>query len=860
MKSWITLVRHSARHHWRHKGRALLNIFGVALGVAVVVAIQVVNHSALQSFRASIDVIAGRANFVVEGEGARFSESIFVRVLQAPHVVEATPVVQELAVLPDYPGEFLRIVGIDPFTNHFLSTYTIEADDEAFGDPVTFVAEPNAVTLTRPLAQRLGLRKGDRLRVRFGGAEGELVVRFFIRFAEGGPSGDERLALMDISSVQHVFGLGGMLDRIDVLLEPPSGMSLEQAARETAESLAPWLEPHVRVGAPGQRGTELEKMIGAFQLNLTALSLVSLLVGMFLIYNTVSGSVVRRRSEIGLLRALGMGRGQVQVMLVGEAVLTGVVGCFLGVLVGWWLAGQMVGLVAQTITSLYILLSIQHLFFDPWIFAGAVLVGLLSVVVAAWLPALEASRVEPVEALNLGHLAERSRERRGRWLWASWVAAVAALGLSLGARMGYVAPWVSFVAALATLLTFAFWVPLVSVCLARWGQRWLGRWILVRLALDHFERSLHRNAVGTAALVTALAMMGGITVMVASFRQTVDHWIRASIQADVFVAPASQLSLGVGEFLPQEMVEAMKRLPGVRGVDLYREQRLLVNGRPAKVAATQLQVLGDLNPLVFLHKAMNNPLKELDPERHALISETMMRASGLQVGDEVELTTPTGVHRAEIVGVFRDYTSEQGVVLLDRSTFVRWWGDQRVNSMAFFLMPGADLSAWVEKLREMAAPFGEYLVYSNFQLRMEALRVFDQTFAVTTLLQWVALIVAGLGIFLTVGILTAERTRETGILRACGATRGQWMVLVLVETACIGVVGAILGLLAGLALAVVLTHVINVVFFGWTIDWAMPWAIFWQLPLGSLLVALGAALIPAWCAARMEIATAVREE
>jgi len=845
---------HSLRHFARHRALTALNVAGVALGIAVFVSVQIVNHSALQSFRASVDLVAGRANLEVVGNGLPFSEAAYPALRNHPALAAATPLVEEMAFLPDYPGEYLQVLGVDLFSNSAFRTYRL-SDASGERPAPDFLTDPRVIAITHELADRLGLKIGDTLRLRVPAGVLPFRIGSLIAFDADLPGADPQFAVLDIASAQENFSLGGKLTRISCRLAP--GWTPAQAVA----ALQPLLPPGAVIQPPQRRGKQVENMVGAFQLNLTALSLVSLLVGMFLVYNTVSASVVRRRAEIGLLRALGLGPAQVRGLFLAEALLLGSAGLIVGLPAGFLLAKSLIGAVARSITSLYLQVSMEEIFFSPYAVAAAVALGIGAVLLAAWFPANEAARIPPVEALQPATLGVKVARSRGGWLAASGVAflgagALAWLGLQGGPRLD----WLTFGAALGTLLGFAFLVPLATRAVS---GLWRPRHPVLRMTFDHFGASLHRNGVTIAALVTALAMLVGISVMIFSFRWTVRVWLSQSVRADLFVTPSSNLRSNLRETLPPGVFERAAADPGVAACDTYRELKVTLDGQPdrvVKLSSTRFEISGGRTDVPFRHGDSRVLFLAARDADQAFISEPLARKFHLREGDMLHLDAPAGPVALRITGVFSDYTSESGVILVDRATYRRHWRDDALNSLALYLRPDASLDAVQARLKAALAPYGNMVVYSNRQLRDQVFTVFDQTFAVTNLLEVVGLIVSGIGIFLNLLILVAERRREIGVLRAVGAGRGQVFAILLGEAALVGAVGAALGLAAGLALAWVLSYVINVAFFGWTIGWATPWVFLLTLPPAVVATAVAAGWGPAWQAAGLPIAEAVKME
>lgn len=857
-------LTHSLRYFARHPALTALNIVGIALGVTVFLSIQIINHSALESFRASVDIVAGKADLEIVGDGLRFDEEAYPVVAHHPDIAAATPTVEDVASLTDYPGEYLQILGIDIFSNAPLRTFELHDAQNQKPDVVGFLRDPKVIAVTRKLSQRLGLKISDPLRVETQRGTVTFHVGYILDFGEDAPGADEHLSVMDIANVQENFRHLGKLSRISALLRP--GTNFDAVCAD----LRARLPANVIVQAPDRRNRQIERMLGAFQLNLTALSLISLLVGMFLIYNTVATAVVRRRHEIGVLRALGLSGFQVQILFMAEAQVLGAAGLALGLALGVGLAGQLVGAVSQTITSLYILTSIQNLFISPWAVLAAMGLCLGAVLLAAWFPAREAAQISPVEALSVGHLEEASARSTSRWL-AIGVGLIALAALLARVSLTTGPAWLSFGAALFTLLGFAFFVPTMSrffsCFVAALVRRWSPRHALTsaatiaHIAFGHFAQSLHRTSMAIASLVVALAMVVGISTMIFSFRTTVETWLTHSVQSDLAIGPAANLLLGNREFIRPEVEQIVAATPHVT-YDSYRELRVQLHEQSVKLISTRLAITRDIEPFDFEQGHAADALDQAINHSSILVSQPFRRRFHLGLGDTLQLATPTGRRDFKIAGVYIDYTTEGGSILVDWQTYKKYWQDDAINGIGVYIDKHSGLTAeqLQKELRPKIAPYGDYLIKSNQELRDQVFRIFDQTFSVTYVLQTIGIIVSALGIFLSLTILVTERRREISILRAVGASRRQIEVLVLWEAGIIGLLGSLLGIVAGLVLAAILSFVINVSFFGWTISWATPWNFLLSLPPTVIIAALVAGYWPARQAAHLDIADGVKME
>ena len=842
---------HIVRHVRRHRLLALLNVLSVALGIAVYLAIQIANHSANRSFAAGVDLVAGRAHLEVRGE---VDETLWPVLARQPGVKAATGLVEGVVTLPDFPGEYLRVLGIDLFTGEAFRTFDLHPAGKRL-DVGTWLGQRGGIALGEDFAHKHGLKIGDRLRALVNGETKSLAVLSLVPSGDSPAGAQQRIAVMDIGWAQELFGRVGKLTTILLLLDRP------ERGAAVSEQLRAVLPPDLHAAAPRQRSAQLQTMLSAFQLNLSALSMVSLLVGVFLIYNTISASVARRRVEIGILRALGATRLEVRCLFLGEACILGALGIVCGGIGGVALARVLTGAVEQTITSLYVLLSIDRTFFHPAQFLTAAAFGIGSVLIGAWVPASEAAAIDPVGALSLGAHGGRSDRRAGRWGGiAAFFLAAAAAACWLALRGG--PPRFAFAAAFCVLAAFASLAPAATRHFAGLAMRLAGTGILIRLSAQNLARSLHRNAVTVAALSAAVAMMVGLMLMIFSFRSSVDAWIERGIVADMFIAPASNETVGLGAAVPPAAIAWLTARPEVQAVDTFREQTVAVSAGNRETETALLAVVkGEYRKnLTFLGGDDGRKMARVFHERCVAVTEPFARKFRVRAGDRITLSTPRGPAVLEIAGVYSDYTRDQGVILMARGNYERFWDDPRAFSLAIYLRPGAAPEPLADAFRAEFSRVGEFAIYSNQSLRRRILAIFDQTFAVTYVLRTVAILVAVAGIFLSVTTLVAEREREIGTLRAIGASRGQIQRLFMAEAGMLGIVASLLGCAAGSVLAMVLTWVVNPAFFGWTIALRIPWPSLLATPLWIVSAALLAAWYPAARASRRPIAEAVREE
>jgi putative ABC transport system permease protein len=836
---WRFWWQHVVRYALRHRFLAIANVLSVGLGVAVYLAIQVTNRSAERSFAAGVDLVAGRAHLEVRGE---IDDALFPRLQAIDGVTAATPLVEGMIILPDFPGEYLHLVGVDPLTNSEFRNFAVQSSDQASED--RWFGDGHVVSIGKSFAATHGLKIGDSIKVEAGENTVFLTVTFLLETGNA----DSHLAVMDIGWAQELLGSAGTLSAVLFRVRDPKNPD------PVAARIAKVVPANVRVEPPSNRSAQVAKMLAGFHLNLTALSLVSLLVGVFLVYNTISASVVRRREEIGILRAVGVSSSQVRWLFLGEALLYGLIGSLLGIVGGLLIARSLLRVVTTTISNVYVLTSIEHAYV-PWEQVMLVfLLGLGATFLGAWVPAQSAVRMSPLQSLTLGFLIERSERPTLSWIAWSAATALAALASAIAALRGGVRN-AAFFCALSTLITFCLLAPFVTY--------WLGRLVgalfhsahLIHLAAQNLVRSLFRNAITIAALASAAAMLVSVSIMIFSFRSTVDRWISGRLAADVFITPAQNEIVGFESFVSADLLRFLEQLPQIDALDTYRDYETELQGNLVSLGVVQGS---GRNPPQFIGGADAHKLEKWHDADTVIASEPLARRLNLQEGQSLVLTTPEGPKPFTVAGIFYDYSRDSGLLLMQRSNFEKYWHDPRIHSVAAYLKRGLTPQQLVEQIRRGYSRSNAYAIHSNRELRREVDRIFDQTFAVTYLLRGIAMLVAVIGITLNLIVLVKERERELAVLRALGASVSQIAALVLAETFLLGVLAVGIGIAAGCALAFVLTEVINKTFFGWTIPLQIPWEQLSSVPLILISIALLAALAPAIQAGRVAIVEAIR--
>jgi putative ABC transport system permease protein len=853
---WRSSLRFLLRHPWQFG----LAVVGVALGVAVVVSIGLANASARRAFTLSSEAVTGRATHQVVGGPERIPDAAFRRLELEGGIEKAAPVVEGWVAVPATPGRparTLHLLGVDPFSESPFRSYLGGAaggsrQGQASVDLGPLLTRPGACVLAVGTARELGLRPGDAFSVRAEGAERRLVLAGTLEPEDANTRrAIADLLVMDIASAQEILNRIGRIDRIDLIVDEGAAGRRQLARAATA------LPPGAQILPASGRTRTTEEMTRAFRLNLTALSMLALVCGAFLIYNTMTFSVVQRRQWIGTLRALGVSRREIFGLVLGEALAVAVLGTGIGLGAGVLLGRGLVRLVTQTINDLYFVVSVRELAVPASTLALGALLGLGATLLAALVPAIEATQAPPRAALLRSTLEARLRRSLPR---------TAALGAGLLAAGGaLLLPRnlaVSFAGLFAVILGCALLAPVATVLLMLLLRRPLGSLlgVLGRMAAGGVVASLSRTAVAIAALVIAVSVTVGIGVMIDSFRQTVVRWLAMTLQSDVYVSAPSRAGGLSGGALDPEVARRAMALPGVAGGHTIRRVAI-----PAPSGPVRLVVMGgDPRSIEKIYEFKEGRPATAWPAFRSgdavLVSEPYASRTGVGAGSAVRLRTAQGDRDFRVMGVFYDYASDQGVVLMSRPTYLRHWNDPAVSGFALDLAPGADPDRVVERLRATIGAERALSIQSNRSLKKISLEIFDRTFLITSVLRLLAGLVAFIGVLSSLMALQLERARELGVLRANGMTPGQVWQLVTSQTGLMGLAAGLLSLPVGLTLAAVMIYVINRRSFGWTIRMELSPEVLLQALLLALAAALLAGLYPAYKMARTSPALALREE
>jgi len=776
----------------KHVLRWMLTLAGIALGASMFVAMHAASQSVRLAFERTVEDIAGATQLQVRAGDFGFPEEVLERVQSLREVRAAVPVIEAVIDTGLQGQGNLYVLGVDLTGDRGLRRYDLEGGDEAvIDDPLVFLAQPDSIMLTREFAARNGLKIGSRIRL--GGMEGEkwFTVRGIMRPEGWAKAFGGSLAVMDIYAAQLMLGRGRRFDRIDLAVE--DGVFLEQCQAALKKLLGPGFE----VEPPSARGRHFEAMLEGYSATVNMSSLLALVIGMFIIYNSFAIAVTQRRAEIGVLRALGATRGQIRALFLGESAAAGVIGSLAGVAAGLVLARAVTANTARLTQHIYgVTQNIEQVIVTPALLAAAVAIGVATSMVAAWLPARQAARVDPVQALQKGkYQVLTAGENRLRRAVAAVLAVVSTACLLFGE-----ADWVFYTGYTLLVPVALLLAPTLSLWLARLLRPLLRRLRPVEgaLAADSLLAAPRRTSATVSALMLALALVVGFDGVARSIYSSVVEWLDTALNPDLFVTPTENLASRAFAF-PAEIGPQVESIEGVSTVQLVRSARALFRQKPVTVFSIEVASLGRTSRRPALAGDTQQMYRLTAAGQGVIVSDVFARLQGVGYGEVVELPTPSGMLRLPVVGVTHDFSDQQGTVMLDRSVYQRWWRDSSVNIVRVFVKPGVAPEAVRQRILERLAGQRRLLVLSNRQLRGHILQVTDQWFGMTYSQIAVAILVAMLGIVNTLIVSITDRRRELGVLQAVGGLRRQVRHTVWMEALAIGAIGLLLGLALGAA-------------------------------------------------------------
>ena len=822
----------------RHQlGRTFLAVIAIALGIALGLSIYLINRAAADEISLAARSLYGLADLTVVATNGDFDEDLYPLIARTRGVSIASPELRVEANLADRRGT-IAFLGIDAFRYRALQPAFASAAET---DPTNrTLFDPRTILLSTAAAQTLELGEGDELRVQLGLD----VVTFEIGGVLPAEAFREPIALIDIATAQWTFGRLGRLSSVDVRLA--SGASALDVSRALA-SLAP---NRIRVTTPGDATDEALRLSRSYRANLTALALVALFTGGFFVYSTQALAVLRRRREFAVLHALGVTRRQQLGFVLAGSALTGLCGAALGIVLGTLLARFGVDALSGSIGAGYFSTESTQVAIRSVEVLAFFALGLVVALVGAARPAIEAARVPTAAALKASDIAS------GVLRVHPW-AVVLSLALSIG---------ILFVPPIAGL-PLPGYVSIALLLLATVAATpWLVKGALrllprhpapaYEVALAELSGTARYASLSVSAIVVSFSLMVAMAIMVSSFRGSLDAWTQRILPADLYVRIGS---VGQTAHLDERTARALGSIDGVARWEMSRNaQARLDPVRPALAVSARSFAQDELADALWITKRVATRAPR--GTSAVWLSEAASDLFDVDVGEVVELELGGARLRGFVQGLWRDYEHQSGALIVSRSDYVRLTGDRAINTVWLWLDRSASLAAVREQIRALLPPDVAFDVRAPGELREMSLAVFDRTFAITYILELVAVMIGLFGIASGISAQVLARRGEIGALRHLGFTRGQVGSMLAIEGAVLGAIGVLIGLASGAMVSFILIYVVNRQSFHWSMDLHAPGALLAAL---SLVLVASSASIAVWSGRRAmtsDVVRAVKED
>ena len=813
----------------------LLSIIGVALGIGLFIGIKVSSDRAVASFEADVKGINPSANYrVLATSGTDFDERIYRDVRRVAE--KSLPVLKVNAYLPDRK-ETLDINGV----------YTIKAMEHLKlsggkkPDVEDYYRTINGVIITKKLADEYSVKKADVLKAQAYDRPYTLKV---VDIIDTG-SLPANMAVMDLGNFQEYFGKTGYLSGIDL-----------EADERKAEEIRKILPPGLSLETREQVVSNQKSLIKSFRYNLQFVSLIAILVGIFLLYNTMFIAVVKRRTEIGILRGLGADRKTIVMLFMFQGLLLGLVGSLLGIVLGQVVAYFAVAAVQKTITTMYRTISVADYFITWGDALGALVLGVLVSLVASAIPAFESSGIKPNESSKEGTFEGKYKGYYRVFAFAGF------LGIVSGAVIAYADyrympfdfPFLAYAGILFIILGFAFASP-YYLSGALWTIKKPAKKILAamgEITIGDMRGNIYRFAVALMSVAISGALIIALLTLIFSFRSSLTEWIRKNISADIYVKASSCKSNFCFFPLSEELVDAIRAFPEVEVVDKFRTLHLTFRGKKIVAGFGDVQLRGKYMQEKRHIKEGEEHDTELGREKKLDISNYLSIKYGIRKGDPIELLTPKGPQRFIVNRSFSSYSTTSGFIYLDRRWLKEYWGLDDATQLGVYLKEGTDVDRFIRKLKGQFLPRYSIEIMNNRELRESVITIFNKTFAITYAIELISIVVSLIGVINTMMALVLEKKRELSIIRYLGGSWQQIRNMLVFASGIVGITGILLGTAMGLIMSVIFINVINKISFGWEIHFFIPAFSLAVVALLLFLTTLFAGLVPAKMARKID--------
>ncbi len=837
------------RYLFTHPWQTFLSALGIALGVAVILAIDMANESSLRAFDLSMETVSGKATHRLTSKSGNLSFDQLIQ-LRKNGISTSAPVIEENVKIDGIKKESATFLGLDPFSEEqFRNFFTItnQQNDQLLRALLT---NKDRVVLPEAFANLMGVNPGDSISIIWQTRKFKVYCQAVLPSnADSKKNAVDQFIITDIGVADFLLDKKNRLSYIDIILDSTEIATVQKIIDKNKD---------LQLGESQKSNETAKSITEAFRLNLNAMSMLGLIVGLFLIYNSMTFSIIQRRKLLGLLRAVGVTRSEIYTQILSEAVFIGAVGTFLGIVAGIILGQELLGLVTQSINDLYFVTNVKSVAIPAESIFKAGFAGIAGTILASLYPAYEASNTAPGIVLKRSSLESGLRRKSSYMTLISLFLFISGVSILVFIEAGIL---LSYFGILLIIISFALLTPAVVI----WGVALLQPLVQKifgntgKIGLRGIVANLSRTTVAIAALAIAVSATIGVSTMITSFRGTVITWLEQTLVADLFISAPGPVTRKNEPVLDPKILSELLKLESVKSLDYYSEAKSIYKGKEIEVFGAGIN---PDNEYRFNFKAGDKTIawKEIRAGRGALVTETFAYKWNLKVGDSVAFSTPKGMNKIKISAIYYDYSSEMGHISIDYKLFTQLWDNYKISGIGIYLKPGADPNEFRNQAGELFQTQNNVVIRLNSELRNYSVEIFDRTFLVAGLLHILSVIVAFIGIFSALMSIQLEKEKEMAVLRATGLVPWQMFRLISVQTFSMGVLSSVIAVPLGIVLAYALIYVINLRSFGWTMDMKLAPELFIQAFLISVIASLIAGFYPAYKMATTTPAKSLRDE
>ncbi len=808
MKNSLKLIKLLLiRNLKEEKFLTFLSIFGISLGIALFIAVNVASNRAVESLKTDVTAVNPYAKYqIVSKYGIDFNENIYGKVLKIEE--NAFPALKTVVYFPEFK-ELTQIYGID--TLKTLKYMNIKIKTNEF---LNFYENLNAIFVPERFLEEKNLKIGDQIFATIYDKQYRLKI-------VGSYKSDinSNKIFMDIGNFQELFNKSGYLSFIDIQTDDISkiknlpiieknGLSVEEKQKLIKNQ---------------------QSIVASFNYNLKFISFIAVLVGIFLLYNTIFITVVKKRTEIGILRSIGTGKKSILFLFTVQGMMLGFLGSIFGILLGQVLAYFSVSVVEKTLSTVYSAVSISNyiISFSDALYALALGLGISFV--ASIIPAYEASKIRPAETSREGSFEIRYKDKYKFVAIAGFILIVLGLGLSIYEyfKIPFEFPFLSYLGVLFLLIGFTCLTPLflkLFILIFKGTIAKIFKSIGI-ITIGDIEGNIYRFSVAVMSIAISTALIFSMVVLIFSFRNSLKTWLDESLTADIYIKPASCLSNFCYYPLSNKVLNIVENLPEVENIYKFRALQVKVKDSNAIAGFTNTEVMKKYFRVDYLDREdREKALDELKQNQEVAISEYLRKIYGFKRGDKITLDTLEGKQDFMVNGVFVSYSTTSGLLIMDRKWLKKYWKLDDVTQLSLFLKEGVNAKEFEKKLKTILIANGNYSleILNNKEIRKKIFKIFDRSFAITYAIEFIAIVISLIGIANTLLAFVIERKREISILRYLGGSWRQIKGVLVLSAGISAVSGIFLGVILGILISIIFIKVVNQISFGWVVSYQIP--------------------------------------